>query len=135
MEATQRVQGGWNHGKFAVATFEPEEWARRCELDAAVHGHQRSLLGRCNWGPEHVWVLDLATGEGAYFRHGGMASADLTKHQVWVCPMFEPFLAWLYRQSLADVLALRLPPVVEIPDAPRAMAGYRRPGPVREEAG
>jgi hypothetical protein len=78
------------------------------------------------WGDEHIWVLDLQTGEGATFRHGGMASADLNKHRIWVCPMFEPFLAWLYQQDLHELDAL--PAVINLPDAPAAFHGYRRAG-------
>jgi hypothetical protein len=38
--------------------------------------------------------------------------------------MFEPFLTWLYAQDLSDLQAL--PDYVELPDAPFALAGYRR---------
>lgn len=74
-----------------------------------------------------MWVLDLQTGEGAFFRPGGYAAADLEKHRVWVCPLFEPFLEWLYRQDLTDLG--QLPRLVELPDAEFAMRGYRRAGP------
>ena len=60
----------------------------------------------------HLVVLDLQTGEGAIFMPGGLAAADLDKHGIWVCPLFEPFLAWLYKQDLSDLDAL--PAVVEI---------------------
>jgi hypothetical protein len=72
-------------------------------------------------------VLDLETGEGAYFLPGGNARADLREHRVLVCPMFEPFLEWLYAQDVNDITTL--PVVLDLPDAPFALYGYRRPGP------
>jgi hypothetical protein len=61
------------------------------------------LLGTVGWTRTHLWVLDLETGEGACFKPGGLASADLQKHKIWVCPLFEPFLVWLYEQKLDDL--------------------------------
>jgi len=124
-EATQKRRGGFNHGKFGVGVFEEHEWAQRCILDGD-QGLDRSLLARCGWGQQHVWVLDLQTGEGACFRHGGFAKADLDRHQIHVCVLFEAFLAWLYRQPL-DKLS-ELPPLVTLPDVEPAMYGYRRGG-------
>lgn len=121
IEASQ----GQNWGKFAVAKFDADEWARPSRMPGQEGG---SLLQRCGWyGDEYVWVMDLQTAEAAYFRPGGLASADLEKHAIWVCPMFEPFLTWLYKQDLKDLD--KLPAYVEIPDAPFALAGYRRRGP------
>ena len=85
-----------------------------------------SLLRMCGWSDQHLWVCDLQTGEGAFFRPGGLAGADLAKRQIWVCPMFEPFLTWLYQQDLTDLKAL--PDYVELPDAPFGRSGYRRRG-------
>jgi hypothetical protein len=76
-----------------------------------------------------VWVLDLQTREGAAFKLGGSVQADLTKHQIWVCPMYEPFLEWLYQQPPDAVMALDLPAFVDLPDAEFAFSGHRRPGP------
>jgi hypothetical protein len=75
------------------------------------------LLSVCGWGTGrgYLIVMDLQTGEGAIFRPGGYAHADLEKHQVWVCPMFEPFLEWLYKQNRHALDAL--PRMVELPDA------------------
>lgn len=60
----------------------------------------------------------------------GYAAADLDRHRVWVCPMFEPFLGWLYGHFNADTEQWydTLPAVVELPDAPAALQGYRREG-------
>jgi hypothetical protein len=126
IEASQ----GKNWGKFAVCRFDEEERARR----SAIPGQPSlPLLQACGWwSNEYVWVLDLQTGEGAYFRPGGSARADLEKHAIWVCPMFEPFLEWLYRQDLEELDML--PAYVEIPDAPFALSGRRRQGP-RDETG
>src|SRR6266568_9619596 len=82
------------------------------------------MLSERGWTSDHLLVLDLQTGEGAIFRPGGSARADLNeKHQVWVCPLFEPFMEWLYKQDTPDLTAL--PDQVEL-DAPGAPFGYRR---------
>lgn len=117
------TNGPQNHGKFMVAQFDGIDWLYQSVVDPG-----RYLLGPvCGWSEEHRLVLDLQTGEGAIFRLGGYAHADLDKHRVWVCPMFEPFLAWLYEQDARDLAAL--PDHVDLPAAPFSMYGYRRPGP------
>lgn len=110
-----------NWGKFMV--MRPDvEWQRPVKI---VDGQSRSLLAACGWDREHIWVLDLQTGEGIYVRPSGLASADLNeKHQVWVCPMFEPFLNWLYKQDLTDLNVL--PDTLNLSDAEFALHGYRR---------
>jgi hypothetical protein len=112
-----------NWGKFCV--MRPDsEWERRSALPGCETG--TPLLSRIGWQKEHVWVLDLQTGEGACFRPGGFAKADLDKHRIWVCPLFEPFLEWLYVQDLADLSAL--PDTVNLDDAEFIRHGYRRQG-------
>ena len=64
-------------------------------------------------------MLDLQTGEGALVRPYGHAKCDFDKHQVWVCPLFEPFLKWLYEQNLAEID--RLPAAVKIDNPASAM--------------
>ncbi len=132
IETTNQADGGLNWGKFMVARFEPTELAVPSAIEESLGVHAGLIAGR-GWGPDHLLVLDLQTGEGAMFRHGGFAKADLTKHRVWVCPMFEPFLDWLYRQNVSDLDTL--PALVEFTEAesPSAFAGYRRPGPTPEE--
>lgn len=112
-----------NWGKFLLLRFEEPEWAVRSEIANAP------LLSSCGWDAQHLWVLDMQTGEGAFFFPGGNAASDLHKHQIWVCPMYEPFLAWLYKQDLSDIEAL--PALVEFTreEARFDMRGYRRPGP------
>lgn len=118
IEATHGPQR-FNHGKFMVARFTADEWSRRSVVDGRVLAHTGG------WTHGHVLVLDLQTGEGAIFRPGGKASYDLGhKHQIWVCPLYEAFLDWLYQQDLTDLQ--KLPPLVELPDAPAGLCGYRR---------
>lgn len=127
IEATQPGEATFNHGKFMVGLFDADEWLRVCEIDKPI---ERSLLYRCGWHRDHVLVLDLQTGEGAIFMPGGLVSADLDKHKVWVCPMFEPFLGWLYTQHERfpdESWFESLPSVVEV-EAEAALYGYRRPG-------
>ena len=117
IEAVENSKFNW--GKFMVGRFTPDEWAKSSELD------QRRLLQGRGWSPDHVLVLDLQTGEGAILKPGGLAQSDLNdKHQIWVCPMFQPFLEWLYRQDLTDLA--KLPGLVNLGDVPIAMQGYRR---------
>jgi hypothetical protein len=121
IEATNHPEG-FNWGKFMLARFEAEDWAYRSAL---VDDHRLLLAGR-GWTDNHLMVTDIQTGEGAIFKPGGLAQADLQKHKIWVCPLFEPFLVWLYRQDLSDLD--KLPAVVKLPDAPSAYSGYRREG-------
>lgn len=136
IEASHGGTGNW--GKFMVGEFEIEEWARRSELPEA--STTRLLLGR-GWRPQtHLLVVDLQTGEGAMFARRGLAAADLAKHAIWVCPMFEPFLEWLYayfkgqfqsiEAGLEDIQALPALVALDCPEK-SALSGYRRPGPER----
>ena len=124
------VTNGFNWGKFLVARFD-DEWSYRSAIDtmnSSTGALPIRLLPSLGWGRDHFLFLDLQTGEGAIFRHGGMARADLNKHRIWVCPMAEPALLWLYSQDLSDLTAL--PALVELTEAeaPSAMQGYRRTG-------
>jgi hypothetical protein len=120
VEVTNGVR---NWGKLMLCRFD-EEWKTESAL-----GGSGSLLSALGWTPDHLWVLDLQTGEGALFRHGGVAKADMEKHAIWVCPMYEPFLEWLYAQDIRDLD--KLPCAVDLKDAPFALYGHRRPGPER----
>lgn len=110
----------FNWGKFLVGRFD-SEWFTPSEVSGSS-----SLLRAIGADPRSVMVFDLQTREGAMFKPGGCPVADLNKHKIWVCPMFEPFLTWLYKQDLADLDAL--PAIVNLGDVPIAMAGYRREG-------
>lgn len=120
IEATNGV----NWGKFLLGRFDTE-WSARASIEDAG---DVPLLRQIGMAPDQLLVMDLQTCEGALFpvRRRGLASADLSKHQIWVCPMFEPFLAWLYTQDVRDLDAL--PSIVQLEGAPVAFAGYRRPG-------
>lgn len=115
---------GFNWGRFMVAQFD-SEWAATSTVDSG----NPIMQGR--WGRDHVFVMDLVTGEGAFFGPWGVASIDLNKHAIWVCPLFEPWLQWLYTQHPVDLD--KLPAVVnldhEVTRQHNALAGYRRPGP------
>lgn len=126
IECTNEVGVGrkFNWGKFMVARFTPAEWARRSQEPDTPKFPLLDLIG---WGPRHVIVFDLQTCEGAAFLPGGYPKADLEKHKIWVCPLFEPFLAWLYKHDLRDLSAL--PDYVNLHDAHNALGGYRRGGP------
>jgi hypothetical protein len=121
IEATNEQAGGMNWGKFMVCRFTPEEWAYRSAIT------DRPLLTAVGWASTHVFVVDLQTGEGGIFLPHGLAPADLDNHRIWVCPMFEPFLIWLYEQDLTDLETL--PALVQIADPKSALSDYRRKGP------
>jgi hypothetical protein len=126
IEATQDKSQGFNWGKFLLGKFD-HEWEYTSALDKG-----RPLLSARGWDTRNILIVDLQTGKGAIFSPHGLASADLKKHAIWVCPMYEPFLEWLYKQDLSDIA--KLPDLVEIPNAPGAMSGYRRPGPEKKNA-
>lgn len=124
----------FNWGKFMVARFDRDEWRYKSRIDGY------GLIGGRGWTAEHLWILDLQTGEGAFFKPGGLAEADLNKHAIWVCPMFEVFLKWLYKHPEHWKDITTIPEFLELTDketmSQSAMAGYRRPGPdeaVREK--
>lgn len=119
IEATDATLFNW--GKFMVSRFTAEEYDRPSAIDTG-----KRLLPAIGHGPRDIMVFDLQTSEGAIFTPGGLASADLLKHRIWVCPMFEPFLAWLYRQDLTDLR--KLPVMVNLGDVPTSMQSYRRTG-------
>src|SRR4029077_3545689 len=70
---------------------------------------------------------------GMFWPSGGSAKYDLDKHAIWCCPMYLPMLEWLYGRigKAEDVAAAiaALPDHVDLPDAPFALSGHRRPGP------
>lgn len=122
VEATNGIQ---NWGKFLIGQF-TEEWKHQ----SIVSPDFGSLLAQRGYTHEHYLVLDLQTMEGAVFTVGkGLARADLAKHRIWVCPLYEPFLVWLYQQPDP----MKVPHLVDLPDAPFAFAGHRRPGPEMED--
>lgn len=124
LEATN----GFNWGKFAIGRFDGNEWAYPSKIDTMTGSTVTlsvRLLRTVGWGPDHFFFLDLQTGEGAIFRHGGYAEADLNKHRIWVCPMALPALRYIMSHPLDE-----LPELLELTEAeaPSAMQGYRRAG-------
>src|SRR2546430_13258345 len=111
----EATNGPQNWGKFMVARFD-DEFQTPSQVDPLC----RSLLRARGWSPRHLIVFDLETGEGAEFLPGGNAKYDVDKHKIWVCPLFEPFLKWLYKQDLTDLSAL--PKMIDLPDAEFAMS-------------
>lgn len=134
-EATHDLEGNGNYGKFLVC-IPDTEWSLLTEL-----GEEYSfrVLPANGWCREHVMVFDLATGEGAMFRPRKAKNPaqavyhELNKHQIWVCPLFEPFLAWLFNYTPEEIP--HLPQLVLLPEADFAFSGYRRPGINRVERG
>jgi hypothetical protein len=121
---------GFNWGKFLVARFDSEEWSRRTTFPGT--DDLRMLQGR-GWDYQRHWfVMDLQTGEGAMFPLDGSPDYDLKeKHAIWTCPMFLPFLRWLYdwyAEGHRDLA--QLPPYVTFTEdeAPSALAGTRGKG-------
>lgn len=113
-----------NWGKMMVCVHDDVEMKYRSQMSPS----SVPLLRQIGYAGDEIWVLDLQTGEGARFRPGGLAKADLDNHRVWVCPMFEPFLEWLY-QNYALVQTWTLPATVNLPNAVFEFRGYRRSGP------
>lgn len=122
----EATNGPLNWGKFMLGRFDIAEWMTP---SAVAIKSSFPLLTTIGMDPAMLWVFDLQTREGACFRpsHPTNAEIDLDKHKIWVCPLFAPFLTWLYGQDLTDFDAL--PAVIDLVDAPFAMSGYRRPGP------
>lgn len=113
---------GFNWGKFMLGRFE-EEYDHRSPISPDM-----SPMAR--WDRNNMLVLDLATGEGAIFRIGGSVEYDLNqKHKIWVCPMYQPFLEWLYKQPHPFDLEA-LPAVVNVDPEGKlsSLQGYRRTG-------
>lgn len=120
IEATNQSAGGFNWGKFMLGRFDEHEIAYVSTID-----NKPLIAGRGITAKRDLLVLDLQTGEGCIFTPGGLATADLNKHKIWVCPMFAPMLEWLYQQDLTDIS--KLPPSVDL-SAEGDFRGYRRTG-------
>lgn len=120
IEATQGSEFNW--GKFLVGEFDVE-WRRRSELPG--NDLPIPLLAQRGWAAHHILALDLETGEGIILsKHEQMPSYQLEhKHEIWRCPMFDPFLEWLVRQEFKTVEDL--PSYVMLDTAIEAMAGGR----------
>lgn len=120
------TNGPINWGKFMIGVLDVEH-----THPSAVAPECGPLLKQIGWGPakgfRHFLLVDIQTGEGAFFKHGGNAHVDLEKRRIWCCHLFEPLLDWLYAQPWEDVRALRIPPHIDMPPNTGVYAG-RRPG-------
>lgn len=133
----EATNGPYNWGKFLVGTFDDAERSRKSVVDASS---ARPLLAQIGRPYRSVLVLDLQTGEGAVFDPpdwlaedtgpprdelaARYAKSQLEKHRIWVCPLYDPFLGWLFFQPFPYD---GLPEQVEL-DAPFSVYGYRRSG-------
>lgn len=133
----QATNNDMNWGKFFVGQFDTDEWMVPCAYPEGTENP--SVMAARGMHQHQYMVVDLETKEGGIFDLGGMPVIDLdTKHQVWVCPMYSPFLGWLsdqYKEWLLrndgrsySLFMDNLPPSVNLPDAEFSMAGYRRRG-------
>ncbi len=123
----EATNGPRNWGKFLLGQFD-HEWEYKSLVAEGKHLLREVGIG----SPKTMLVLDLQTCEGVLFEPGhGFAAADLNKHAVWVCPLFEPFLTWLYGQPEP----FNISALVDLPTARFDWAGYRRPGLGRVEPG
>lgn len=121
------AEGNW--GKFMLGQFEPDEIAAQSALPPDPEGWFKpgSMIQGRGWAPgKHWFVMDLQTGEGAYFALGGHADYDLSeKHNIWVCPLFRPFLNWLYERFREGADLWELDRVVRIEGVPLQLSGER----------
>jgi hypothetical protein len=128
----EATNGEQNWGKFLVGVM-TDEWKHRSAVDVES---QSPLLRLRAWSRDYIWVMDLETGEGALLCHRDVVRDALERHQVWVCPLFEPFVGWLFAQPMhgdPEAWLDGLPPLIDFPDAAFGLSGYRRGGPDDEE--
>lgn len=125
----------FNFGKFNVSVYDAEERSR-----ASIINEGFNLLRSIGKHPDDVMVADLQTSEAltfpAYFRNyrggdperlAGEVHYYMGKHKIWVCPLYEPFVCWLFEQDLEDIR--KLPPMVDtLPEEVSSLFGYRRQG-------
>lgn len=124
VEATTGPQGNW--GKFLIGQFDQDE----IDTVSAIAPEYGSVLKQRGWWDpaQYFLMLDIETGEGSVFATWGDARADLHKHRIWVCPLFQPTLARI--RAMAPFAVADLPSLLELSfdEAPFAMAVPRRAG-------
>ncbi len=122
---------GGNWGKFAVGRWDRNELGEPTTFPGCEGQKIVSLRG---WGGDHIWVFDLQTGESARFHTNNPVPVDvpdqLRLHEIWVCPMFEPFMVelWAHIRRRGRAWWDELPRTMFLPDAPFELAGHRRAG-------
>jgi hypothetical protein len=124
-----RFGGTFNWGKFCLFQFDAElRHPSMLQLDDPEEDaiqRKYPLLTLIGYSHKNIIVFDLQTREGAAFIPAGYAEADLNAKKIWVCPMYEPFLTWLYTQDCSDIN--KLPSVVKLPFEGE-FRGFRRAG-------
>lgn len=123
--ASPRTPKNW--GSFMVCVPDEIEWAWQSHVSTSL----MPALAEFGWTPEHVIVMDMKTGEAAFFRPGDREAAeDLTLHRIYRSPQLGLFLTWLYGQDIAHLY--QQPAVIEVEDCTFALEGWREigPGPV-----
>jgi hypothetical protein len=132
LEAGHGPAAPGNWGKFMIARYEPHELTEPTRYPGC-EGRQ-GIVNQRGWAGDHFWVLDLVTGEGVRFHVGAVPEIDahnaLEEHPVWVCPLFEPMLVWLFKfvGGRPETWWDELPRTIDLPDAPFQLYGYRRSG-------
>lgn len=148
IEASSGMMGNW--GRFMLMQYQDAErnYPTHYQLTTEDRAGRRipgvpMTIWVNDYPPEHavIWILDLITGEGATFDLEQELPEQLHRHQIWVCPLYQPFLVWLqgfvkaHRDELApsyDKLLDMLPTNVGLPGIPVEIHGHRRPGPSDE---
>jgi hypothetical protein len=128
----EATNGPNNWGKFLLLRPSADMWTYRSVIDDTGDDdlyriRQPLLLQYCGWGPKHLLIVDLQTKEGFAVSIDRYMHRKLADHQIWVCPLFDPFLGWLAEQDVSDLNAL--PGAVDLPEAPVMQFGHRRSGP------
>ncbi len=131
---------GGNWGKFLIGRYDGRELVTRAQLPGCEI-EPRPLVSLRGPGQDLIWVLDLATGEGAAYNISHVRAFDAPrllheKHRIHVCLLYEPLLTWLFEfiDQHFDTWWDTLPPYV-IFDAPGGLYGYRRAGATLECCG
>lgn len=79
-----------NYGKFIIGQMEDNELS----VPSQIKGHIGPVIldSFLKNSPSKFWILDIQTQEGAFFDLAFDTVPQLTKHGIWVCPMFPLFL-------------------------------------------
>jgi hypothetical protein len=95
---------GMMHGKFMLGRLDSAELGVRSALPGSEEDPLMRVGGRRRLNERSTLIVDLQTGNGAaFFIGGGLWIADLNRTgPIHVCPMFPPFLKWLYEQKVPD---------------------------------
>ena len=126
------AENGGNWGKFMVGQWTHADLEQRSlvAVGEPLLGRTEGNLRKGQIDPRRArLVFDLQTKKGGLFEPdpAGDSNADLEASGLWVCPLFAPFLAWLYERGQAPVASL--PSIFNLPPAQSKLQGYKRPGP------